>query len=113
MSCGPLNGLLTSSLSAASSFLPILGEETQSIYSIALDADYQNNVNQKFNNIDLACGSNISNQLGFLTSSLACENLVMPFGTDITNQTHGYSLQAELSSSLEGCIYPWFNWFLS
>jgi len=100
MSCGPLNGLLTSSIGG-------------SVNGPSLQASFNNSFQIKFSTITLECSNNMAFQSGILNSSLACENFVMPFGTDTTNTTHGYNLQAELSSSLQSCISPWFTWVLT
>ena len=100
MSCGPLNGLLTSSIGGG-------------VNGPSLQASYDNSFQIKFSTIVLECSNNMTFQSGILSSSLACENFVMSFGTDTTNTIHGYSLQAELSSSLQACISPWFTWVLT
>ena len=100
MSCGPLNGLLTSSIGG-------------SVNGPSLQASFNNTVQTKFSTITLECSKDMAFQNGLLSSYLECENFVMPFGNDKTNTTHGYNLQAELSSSLQLCISPWFTWVLS
>lgn len=114
MSCGPLNGLLSSSLNYSSPLAALLTEDTQSIYTISLTGFYNNSsFNSKFSGNSLNCSSASSSLAGLLSSSLECENFVMSFGTDTTNLIHGYSLEAKLTSSLQMCIFPWYNWDLS
>ena len=114
MSCGPLNGLLSSSLNLSNPQALLLTEETQSFYTISLTGNFDNStVNSKFSSTNINCSSASSSLAGLLSSSLECENFVMPFGTDTTNLIHGYSLEAKLTSSLQMCIFPWYNWDLS
>ena len=97
MSCGPLNGTLTSSVEAS-----IL-----SLYS--LGSLYDNEFNIRTPNIDLNFSLTSSYQNGFLTSSLQCSNFTLPFGDGTTNNlpAYSYNLEAELSSSipLQACIF--------
>lgn len=113
MSCGPLNGLLSSSLNLSNSQALLLTEETQSFYTISLTGIFNNSsVNPKFSSTDLNCSSASSSLAGLLSSSLECENFIMPYGTDTTNLIHGYSLEGKLTSSMQMCIFPWYDWVL-
>lgn len=114
MSCGPLNGLLTSSLNISSTITSLLTADTQSLYTISLIGNYNNStINSKFSATFLNCSSASSSLAGLLSSSLECENFIMSFGTDTTNSIHGYSLEGKLTSSLEMCIFPWYSWVLT
>ena len=87
MSCGPLNALLTSSINCTVNG-PFLSGEFKSTFN-------------KFQDIGLIADNTIDVPLaGLLTSSLQCDNLILYFGEDKTIRTHGYNLQAELSSSM-------------
>jgi hypothetical protein len=114
MSCGSLNGLLTSSLNISSTITNLLTQDTQSLYTISLTGNYNNStINSKFAATFLNCSSASSSLAGLLSSSLECENFIMSFGTDTTNLIHGYSLEGKLTSSLEMCIFPWYDWVLT
>ena len=87
MSCGPLNGLLTSSINSQ-----LLGP--------SLEGLYENSWNPKLASVPLNLNLSSSYQNGLLTSSLQCSNFILYFGEDKTISTYGYNLQAELSSSM-------------
>ena len=101
MSCGPLNGLLTSSINSQ-----LLGP--------SLEGLYENSWNPKVASVPLNLNLSSSYQNGLLTSSLQCDNFILYFGEDKTIRNYGYNLQAELSSSmpLELCR-PHFNFDLT
>lgn len=87
MSCGPLNGLLTSSVDSH-----LLGPSLTGLYN--------NSFNPKVANVPLSLNSSLPHQNGLLTSSLQCDNSIFYFGGDKTIRNYGYNLQAELSSSM-------------
>jgi len=97
MSCGPLNGALTSSVEAS-----IL-----SLYS--LGSIFDNEFNPREANIDLNFSLTASYQNGLLTSSLQCSNFTLPFGDGTTGAlpAYSYNLEAALSSSmpLQACLF--------
>ena len=87
MSCGPLNGLLTSSIDSH-----LLGPFLTGLYN--------NSFNPKVASVPLSLNLSSSYQNGLLTSSLQCDNFILYFGEDKTIRNYGYNLQAELSSSM-------------
>jgi len=97
MSCGPLNGALTSSVEAS-----IL-----SLYS--LGSIFDNEFNPREANIDLNFSLTAPYQNGLLTSSLQCSNFTLPFGDGTTGAlpAYSYNLKAALSSSmpLQACLF--------
>lgn len=95
MSCGPLNGALTSSVEAS----------VLTLYS--LGSIYDNEFSPRTPNIDLYFNITSPDHNGFLTSSLQCDTLILYFGGDKAIRKHGYNLQAELSSSmpLQACLF--------
>jgi len=95
MSCGPLNGLLTSSADL-DTFGPVL------------QGFFPQSTNPKFQQVPLECNLEIVFLEGLLTSSLELSNFVLPYGTDKTNLAYSYNLVGELSSSMpfEACLLP-------
>lgn len=87
MSCGPLNGLLTSSIDSH-----LLGPSLTGLYN--------NSFNPKVANVPLSLNLLPSHQNGLLNSSLQCDNFTLFFGETKTTRNYAYNLQAELSSSM-------------
>jgi len=95
MSCGSLNALLTSSINCT-------------INGPFLSGEFKNSFN-KFQDIRLIADNTIDVPLaGLLTSSLQCDNFLLPFSQAPSILIHGYNLEAEVSttSSLQACIFP-------
>ena len=87
MSCGPLNGLLTSSVDSH-----LLGPSLTGLYN--------NSFNPKVASVSLSLNLSCSYQNGLLTSSLQCDNSILYFGEDKTIRNYSYNLEAALSSSM-------------
>ncbi len=95
MSCGPLNALLTSSIDCT-------------INGPFLSGDFINTFN-KFIDVTLIADNTTDVPLaGLLTSSLQCDNFLLPSSQVPSILIHGYNLEAEVSStsSLQACIFP-------